>query len=121
MPFLIYSYCMFYAKCAAMQVLYLSSMKKSHKKVCFDISFHSHQPDKTKSSETGLSTKQRLVNISKWMFGHFCRFLVPFCKAKEMSLIISSGSIMFNFADLHDINSVLRKNTNEHGPFRPCP
>lgn len=83
--------------------------KKSHKKVCFDISFHSHQPDKTKSSETGLSTQQRLVNISKWMFGHFCRFLVPFCKAKEMSLIISSGSIMFNSADLHDINSVLRK------------
>lgn len=43
------------------------------------------------------------------------------CKAKEMSLIISSGSIMFNSADLHDSNSVLRKNTNEHGPFRPCP
>lgn len=38
-------------------------MKQSHeKKVCFDISFHSHQPEKTKSSETGLSTEQRLLN-----------------------------------------------------------
>lgn len=51
----------------------------------------------------------------------FLQDLVPFCEAKEMSLIISSGSIMFNSADLHDSNSVLRKNTNEHGPFRPCP
>lgn len=88
--FLLYALC----KICCYVSFKLKSYWKSHeKKVCFDISFHSHQQDKTKSSETGLSTQQRLANISEWMFGHFCRVFVSFCKTIEMPIIVSPGSI----------------------------